>query len=256
MLLAACALAGCDVPVAGSLAETDANEVLVALEDNGVVATKEPEPNQEHGFRVLVARDDASAAVGVLSRRSLPRVSGPGVLDALGKGALVPSRSSEHAKYVVGTAGELERSLSGVDGVLSARVHLAVPLQDTLGVGAPVKPPSASVLLRHRGATPPLAAQDVQRLVAGAVPGLAAEAVTVVSSPTPAETRLMERELSRFGPVTLTRGSVRPVKFIAGGVVLLNLSWLAVVTALWLKQRRDADALAALRADRDALPQG
>ncbi len=249
-------LFGCSVPVAGGLSEVDANEVLVALEQDGVVATKEAEPEQERGYRVLVGRDDASAAITVLTRKSLPRVGSPGVLDALGKGALVPSRSSEHAKVVIGTAGELERSLNRLDGVLSARVHLAVLQKDSLSFGEPERAPTASVLLRYRGATPPITPQDVQRLVAGAVPGLQAEAVTVVSAPSPAEGRLVERELARFGPITLTRGSLGPAKLMVGGIVVLNLVWLGVVALLWLKQRRDAGALATLRAEHEALLQG
>jgi type III secretory pathway lipoprotein EscJ len=92
------------------------------------------------------------------------------VLDALGKGSLVPSRLAEHVKVVTGTSGDLERSLRAIDGVVSARVHLAVPVRDPLTLGAQAPPATASVLIRHQGPTPPLAAFDVQRLRKGAKP--------------------------------------------------------------------------------------
>jgi len=113
---------------------------------------------------------------------------------------------------VAGVAGELERSLRGLDGVVSVRVHLAVPVQDALSPDETPTQPSASVLLRHRGAQPPIATNDVQRLVAGAVPGLRPAQVSVVALPVPALARPAERELSRFGRVTVTRGSVFPLR--------------------------------------------
>ena len=89
---------GCAVPVAAGLDEADANRVVVALEDNGVAAQKEVDAENEGRWSVSVARDDASAAVAVLTRESLPPPDAPGVLETLGKGSIVPSRAAEHAK--------------------------------------------------------------------------------------------------------------------------------------------------------------
>ncbi|HTA92177.1 MAG TPA: hypothetical protein VK745_21505, partial [Polyangiaceae bacterium] len=102
---------GCTVPIAVGLDESDANRAIVALEKNGVAADKERDPDSEGHWRVSVARDDASSAAVVLSSESLPPPASPGVLDTLGQGSIVPSRSSEQAKFVTGVAGDLERSL-------------------------------------------------------------------------------------------------------------------------------------------------
>ena len=59
------------------------------------------------------------------------------MLDAVGKGSLVPSEAAEHAQLVAAIAGELERSLEGIDGVLTARVHLNVPAPSPLRDGRP-----------------------------------------------------------------------------------------------------------------------
>ena len=167
----------------------------------------------------------------------------------MGKGSLVPSQASEQAKFVAGTAGELERSLRSLDGVVSVRVHLAIPVQDALTPDDSPAPPSASVLLRHRGAAPPIALIDIQRLVAGAVPGLAPAQVSVVASPVPLPTRPAERELSRFGPVTVTRGSVFPLRSIVGGALLLNLGLLGALLWIWGRARRAESTLAEQRTD-------
>jgi type III secretion system YscJ/HrcJ family lipoprotein len=240
---------GCNVPIAIGLDESDANHAVVALEKSGVAADKERDPDAEGRWRISVARDDASSAAGILSAESLPPAASPGLLDTLGQGSIVPSQASEQAKFVAGTAGELERSLRSLDGVVSVRVHLAVPVQDTLTPTETPTPASASVLLRHRGAAPPIAVGDIQRLVAGAVPGLSAAQVSVVASPVPPSNRLPERELSRFGPVTVTRGSVFPLRSIAGGAVILNLGLLGALLFFWGRARRAESSLAEQRSE-------
>ena len=242
-------LIGCNVPIAAGLDESDANHAVVALEKNGVAADKERDPESEGHWRISVARDDASSAAGILSSESLPPARSPGLLETMGQGSIVPSQASEQAKFVAGTSGELERSLRSLDGVVSVRVHLAVPMQDPLLAEEAPQPASASVLLRHRGSTPPIAIADIQRLVAGAVPGLTAPQVSVVASPVPLPTRLPERELSRFGPVTVTRASVLPLRTIVGGALLLNLGLLAALMLVWTRARRAESNLADQRAE-------
>jgi type III secretion system YscJ/HrcJ family lipoprotein len=241
-------LVGCTVPIAIGLDENDANHAIVALEKSGVAADKDRDPDTEGRWRVSVARDDTSSAAVILSSESLPPPASPGVLDTLGQGSIVPSRTSEQAKFVTGVAGELERSLRSLDGVVSVRVHLAVPAQDSLAPDEAPIPPTASVLIRHRGATPPISNGDVQRLVAGAVPGLTPAQVSVVALPVPSATRPAERELSRFGPVTVTRSSVLPLRTIIGSALLLNLGLLGALILVWARARRAELGLADQRA--------
>jgi type III secretion protein J len=235
--------AACSVPVARGLDEQDANRVATALEEQGVAANKEVDPQAEGRWLVSVAPDDAPAATAVLVSENLPPRPSPGVLEALGEDALVPSRASERARLVAGIAGDLERSLRSVDGVLSARVHLAVPVEDTLTPDETRPPPTASVLLRHRGATPPVSVQGVQQLVARAVPALAPEMVSVVATPVPPAKRAPDRELARFGPITVTQGTSRALRLIVGLVVALNLALIGALIALWSRLRRARAAL-------------
>lgn len=250
LLLAALGLASaaCTTAVANDLPETEANRAVVALETHGVSAEKERDPEAEGRFRVSVGRDEAAAAASVLSQESVPGRENPGILQSLGSGSMVPSRLSEHARLLSGISGELEHSLQAVDGVVSARVHLAAPEHSPLDDTEPTRP-SASVLIRHRGAAPPLATSDVQRLVAGAVPGLAPGDVSVVSSTAAASARPADKELRRVGPITVTRGSLSPLRFVAAGAVALNLALLLAVLLLWTKVRRTEEALGQARTE-------
>jgi len=211
--------------------------VLVALNEHGVAASKAPDPSAEGRFAVSVPQGDLASAVTTLSQEGLPSPVSPGVLESLGETGLVASRKAEHARLVVGTAGELERSLTEVAGVLSARVHLAVPEPDPFAPREAVVPTSASVLIRHQGATPPLGASDVQRLVAGAVSGLDPEHVAVVNLPVAGSPREVNGSLAQFGPLSVSHGSISALRIIVVAVAALNLALLGTLIFLWLRLR-------------------
>lgn len=235
--LCALALLGCTSPIAHGLDENEANSVAVALERAGIDANKEVDPTAEGQFRVVVARDDASAALTVLKEEELPRPRPKGVLDAVGQGSLVPSRAAEHAQFLAGLAGDLESTLLGVDGVLSARVHLQVPEPDPLRPSQTDKA-TASVLIGHRGATPPLASDAIARLIAGGVPGLLAEQVSVVQIARPARAEGGEARLRHIGPLAVAQSSLRPLQFGFGALILLVLAQAVAVLVLISKLSR------------------
>jgi type III secretory pathway lipoprotein EscJ len=177
-----------------------------------------------------------------MAREELPPRTTPGWAEALGHGAFIPSRTDERAKLLMATAGELQRSLLGIDDVISARVHLAVPERDALAADAPSSPPTASVLLKHGHALPPLSTLDIQRLVAGAVPGLAPADVVVVTKAVAEPVERKGTELVRLGPLTTTRSSLPYLRWMIACVATLNACMVALLFALWLRGRRSARA--------------
>lgn len=240
----------CTSPVATGLEEVDANRVVVALDRAGIDATKTADEQAEGRFRVEVPRDEAARALATMGAEELPRARARAAGDA--KGALVPSQAAEHARIVQGLASELERTLEAVTGVLVARVHLSVPEESPLRDGPPAKA-TASVLVEHRGTTPPLAEAAVQRLVAGGAPGLSPENVSVVLLARPAHAVDARAELSHVGPFAVTRAGALLLKGALAGLVLAVLALTAATLALWTRlarMRRDAEAarLAALTA--------
>jgi type III secretion protein J len=230
--------------VAGALDDTEANRVVVALERASVDATKEPDPSAEGKWRVEVMRDDVPRALSVMRDEELPRAAPPGVLDAVAKGSLVPSEAAEHAQLVAGMAGDLAASLQSIDGILSARVHLNVPSPSPLRDLAPPRG-SASVLLEHRGSTPPISADSIQRLVAGGVAGLLPTDVTVVMVSRPSPPASAADGLRHVGPIAVARTSLRTLQ--GALVALVFLVAILAVATLVLYAR-----LARVRADQAA----
>jgi type III secretion protein J len=239
--------AACTAPVAAGLDDPEANRVVVALAHASVDSMKEPDPAAEGRWRVEVTRDDVAHAIAVLRDEELPRDAHAGMLEALSKGALVPSEAVEHAQLVAGMGGEIERSLEGVDGVLSARVHLSVPMASPLRELATPRS-SASVLLEHRGATPPLSADSVQRLVAGAIAGMIPAEVTVVMVSRGAPPLPFGSQLGHVGPIAVARASMRQLQ--AALVALVAIVALLAGATLVLSTR-----LSRLRAELGARPE-
>jgi type III secretion protein J len=239
-----CFVTGCTAPVATGLDEGDANRIVVTLDRASIDSSKEGDPGAEGKFRVLVARDDVARALGAMRDEELPRAKPPGVLDALGKGALVPSQAAEHAQLVAGLAGDLERTLQGIDGVVFARVHLNLPAPNPLG---DTKGPhaSASVLVEHRGSTPPLSNDAVQRLVAGGVAGLAPSDVSVVTVSRAAPPAAGASPIAHVGPIAVARGSMRVLQGALVALVALVALLAAATLVLYSRLARARADLAA-----------
>jgi len=239
---------GCTREVAAGLEEPDANRGVVALARAGVDAEKEVDPSSEGRFRLVVGRDEATLAISVLAGEEIPRPKAPAVAQG---SALVASPDADRAARIAATAAQLERSLASIDGVHDARVHLDVPVVDPLGAAlagdSKAPHPTASVLLRHRGAASPIADTEIKKLVAGAVAGLAPADVAVVVVPIAASAKAGDRELAHVGPIAVTRGSLGTLKLVlAGSLGLLLLLSVAVLTlAGRLRRAREAPEPAA-----------
>jgi type III secretion protein J len=181
--LALLALTACSQEeIVHGLEESQANQVLVALDEDGMRAEKRREEGSEGTWRVEVASSEAPRAQRLLAERELPRPRPPGFGEVFGKGSIVPTPAEERALYLHALSGELARSVEAIDGVVEARVHLALPPADSLRP-EPVTTPRAAVLVKVRpGARSRLEplAPGIQALVAGAVAGLDATAVSVV----------------------------------------------------------------------------
>src|SRR5262249_34361542 len=156
------------------LDEPSANEVVTALERAGVGAEKvRDEAAGGNGFIVRVAPGDVVTALDLLHSLGLPRGRRSGFAEVYAQPSLVPTATEERARYVEALAGEIARTLETIEGVVHARVHLVLAETDPLAIdGKPRVPAQAAVLLKMRTGVAPLKEADLQKLVAGSVPGL------------------------------------------------------------------------------------
>ena len=119
---------------------------------------------------------------------------------------------------------ELSRTVSEIDGVLSARVHLVLPENDPLR--QQLVPSSASVFIRHRSdAQVGSLVPQVKMLVANGVAGLSYDKVSVVLVPVDAQapTRRQDLEMVSFFGVWMQRDNLAQATWMFFGLVALVL---------------------------------
>ncbi len=232
--------AGCEAAVQGGLSEVEANRIVVALQVERIGARKEPEAGggQEATWQVIVPADEVGVALQVLRANNLPREEDPGFGEVFGAGSMVPTATEERARWIEAVSGELARSLEAIDGVLDARVHIALPDEREFLLDEERPRPRASVLLKYEGAKAPYDPASVQQLVAGAVHGLEPAQVAVVGVPAPASARPEAPPLVHLGPIAVTRGSAPILKgVLAAALGLLVLMALAILFLLARRRR-------------------
>ncbi len=253
--------AGCSTNILHGIDERAANDATAALERAGIGAEKvadEGSSGSGASYTIRVAHGDGTRALDLLRALGLPRDKRRGFTETYGQPSLIPTPSEERARYLDATAGEIERTLETVDGVVSARVHLVLEETDPLAVDArPKSAARAAVLLKARPGAAPIAVADVQKLVAGSVAGLDAAAVGVVITAAADPGEVAAAMLAPLGPLRVTPGT-RPLLVGALAVVLLLLALLAVlllVTARRLAALERAAAEDGVRLPGPAAPQ-
>lgn len=181
-LLVGFVLAGCSgrVELLASVPEADANEVIAALINQGIDATKVS--GKEGMVGVRVPANQSARAVDILRVMGLPRERFAGMGEVFRKDGLISSPVEERARYLYALSQDLSATLSRIDGVLFARVHLVLPERGS--GGEPPMPASAAVFIKHRSEANLEALQpQVRRLVTNSIPGLTSDRVSTVLVP-------------------------------------------------------------------------
>ncbi len=157
-----------------SLPEAEKARVVEALRNGGVDVTLDPSTGD-----VLVPTTDYHSARMMLAAQGLPE-SVPDGYASIGDIPMGASRSVESVKIKQSQEIELARSIGEIDGVVAARVHLALPEKSVFARTA--VPPSASVFLQlSNGRTLGIhQVNAIVHLVSSSIPSMAKSDVTIV----------------------------------------------------------------------------
>jgi type III secretion protein J len=222
-------LAGCNVDLYTKLSESEANEIVALLIHNGISASRYAAKDGSSIVRV----DQASfaEAVSILTEAGLPRQKFASIGDIFADNKLVSSPTEERARFIYAISQELSKTLSEIDGVLAARVHLVLPKNDPFREEQ--KPSSASVFIKHDPAISiaPLLPQ-IKTLVTNSIEGLSYDKVSVVFVPG-------EKSRRKFAGDAISGGispsysllSEIPPFLLLGGAILGWLLALALVAS-------------------------
>lgn len=180
IVICAVTVASCKSDLYTNLDQRHANQIVATLRQHGIPADR----SVGKGDRISVSVEESrfAEAVAVLNDNGLPKQEFATLGEVFKREGLVSSPIQERAQMIFALSQELSRTVSEIDGVLSARVHLVLPENDPLR--QQLVPSSASVFIRHHASVPmnDLVPQ-VKMLVANGVAGLSYEKVSVILVP-------------------------------------------------------------------------
>ncbi|MGX1043415.1 type III secretion system YscJ/HrcJ family lipoprotein [Bradyrhizobium diazoefficiens] len=127
-------LIGCKTDLYTKIQEREANEMLALLLGKGVDAVRVVA--KDGTSTIQVEEKQLAYSIDLLNVEGLPRQSFKNLGEVFKGSGLVASPIEERARYVYALSEELSRTISDIDGVLSARVHVVLPKNDLLRQGA------------------------------------------------------------------------------------------------------------------------
>lgn len=174
-------MVGCKETLYSRLSEQEANDMVLVLQMSGIGVSKER--LDEKNWEVRVAANEMASALAALKEAGMPKASHTEIGDLFKKQGLVSSPFEQRVRYLHGVSQELSHTLSQIDGVVSARVHIVIPSPngDTPGD----QKASASIFIKHRKEVN-LESQaiPIKQLVANGVDGLEYENISLALFPT------------------------------------------------------------------------
>jgi len=160
------------------LSQEDANEILVALWDNHINATKEAHSDRKNtNYTISVPAKQAHEALRILVINQLPPKKSIGLKEVYppGSAGIIPTKSDEAARLTMALQGEVEALIKALPHVADAHVVLSIENNNAK---------SASLTVTYRpdlnDEILPVNENELQSLVSSAIGGLSFENIIVV----------------------------------------------------------------------------
>ena len=140
-------LAGCNEAILyNQLDEQQVNEIIAVLVRGGISAEKKSSGDKQ--WSVRISSEEFAISMELLDKAGLPRTPYRSMGELFKKEGFIASPLEERARFLDALSQELARTISNIDGVVIARVHVAMPEKTHFNENTP--PASVSVFIKHR----------------------------------------------------------------------------------------------------------
>lgn len=218
------AVSACKVELHSGLSEDEGNEMVALLLAHKIDAEKTSA--SKTGVSLMVESADLATAIELLRQNGYPRDTFNDLGTVFEKQGLISSPLEERARFMFALSQTIAETLSKIDGVVTARVHVMVPDQHPLD-DKPQRS-SASVFLKTMaGVNLEDKIPQIKLMVQNSVPGLEYKdiAVALFEAPAPTLVRVEAPPLTTVMGVRFTEDSTDGLfTAIAVAIVLLLLA--------------------------------
>ncbi|WP_114785704.1 type III secretion system inner membrane ring lipoprotein SctJ [Vibrio tetraodonis] len=224
-LMLALLLSGCKVELYQNLPQSEANQMVALLMLNHIDVNSDID-TKTGKVTLKIEKDQFINAVELLRQNGYPKANYVDIEQLFPSGQLVSSPAQEEAKMSYLKEQQLERTLSNMDGVISARVSIAQNVKSASSSRANTTDKSAAVYIKYSPeANLSSSETQIRNLIKNAVPDLQYENISLFLQPADFRYQPVVQPSSTSGwgdiqnwitanktPVTVGLGSV----FIAG----------------------------------------
>ncbi|HIO91499.1 MAG TPA: EscJ/YscJ/HrcJ family type III secretion inner membrane ring protein [Leucothrix mucor] len=174
-------LSSCQMELFSNLSESDVNNMLSIMLSNGIDSEKIIDKKTK-SYILMIDKSKIPEAISLLREHGYPREKVAGIQDLFKKEGLVSSPMEERVRYIYALSQSVQETLSQIDGVLTARVHIVMPENNPF-VNTN-KPSSASVFIKyHPSSDVRNIKSKIKLIVEKSIEGLTYEKVSVVMLP-------------------------------------------------------------------------
>lgn len=227
-------LTACKEPLFTKLKEEHANEMMSILLRSGIDADKTID-KKDQTQSILISKSDIPAALSTLKQFGYPRESYKKMIDVFDKEGLISSPLEERVRYIYALTQEVQETLSQIDGVITARVHVVLPKNDPFG--ETITPSSASIFIKYLPSSNLKDIQsDIKLIVEKSIEGLKYEKISISMIPSMEAINLTSNmQWKNILGVRVPQDSVGSFRLILG--VLLFSLLVAVAAIVFLLNR-------------------
>lgn len=162
------------------LNQQDANNIILVLANNNIPA-KKTEDTKDGTYFISVDPKNQILALQILSNFGEPTTKRTSMGEVFKKEGMISSPMEEFARYTFALNQDLESTLSQIDGIISVRVQVSLPMpSDNLWSSESAKPGAAIFIKYRAGYRIDLLTNRIKLLVSKAVPGLNPDMVEIL----------------------------------------------------------------------------